>query len=190
MASAPLHANRLTLVAVAAVFVLPLALAWWFAIASPESAPHARLNHGTLLTPPLALASDAAFAPLAELRLAPSEWALVYYQAAGCDDSCRATLRVLEAIREVSGQAATRVHIAGVVDIDAAEVRPPPRLIVDAGTRAALAREVGARSGQALPAAIILLDWRQQVVLAFAPSAPPADIKADLKRLLRASAIR
>jgi hypothetical protein len=179
----------LTLIAVVAVFVLPLALAWWFAIASPESAPRARLNRGTLLAPPLALAGDAALAPLAALSLAPSEWALVYYQAA-CDDSCRAKLRMLEAIREVSGQAATRVHIAGVVDVDGAQSRPSPRLIVDAEARAALEREVSARSGLALPAAIILLDWRQQVVLAFAPSAPPADIKADLKRLLRASAIR
>jgi hypothetical protein len=88
----------------------------------------------------------------------------------------------------VIGKNGTRLHVFGL--FAAAPAQTGLRALVDP----ALVRAIGdrLRGGEqhlGLPF-IGFLDWRGQLMMHFTPSAPPDDVKGDLKRLLTASAIK
>jgi hypothetical protein len=117
---------------------------------------------------------------------------MVEVVAGACDSACRKQGELLSNIRSLLGRDGTRAHV--VVLADEPSTAPAPySLVADAEARRWLASELTRRDG--VTAALdtpgtVLLDWRGQVVMHFATGASPGDIKADLKRLLRASAIR
>ena len=179
--------NRWVPVAVLGVFVLPILVAWWFAILHPEDTPQRLLNHGALIEPPLDFSIDPAGQALAALALAPSEWGLMYYGA--CATDCVGRIERLTTIRSLLGAHGARVHVAALVDVAPAAALAQAVIIADARARAFLAREVATRTGVAREQGIVILDSRRLAMMVFAVDASPAGIKDDLKRLLRGSAI-
>lgn len=169
---------------VVAMFVAPILVAWWFAYISPPNAGLGMLNRGSLLTPPLVVADEPALAPLAQIPLAPGEWAMVYFTGATCDDACERGRQQLEQVYTVLGHDKTRVRVATVAA--AGEASSEPLLLV----APALAARLAAAAPAAVTAGTVLLDWRGRVVIFFGPEHTPGDIKKDLKRLLRASKIK
>ena len=156
--------NRTTLFLIAAVFVAPIVLAWLFATGTVGLGDRARTNHGQLITPPVDLRTlPPPQGAAALLKLQPADWAVVYISAGACDESCGQHLQALEVVRSLSGKEATRLSVFGL----SAEEGAPPALPLHA-----------------------FVDWRGQLMMTFPTDAPPADIKSDLVRLLRASAIR
>ena len=134
--SASLRARNLrTLAALAGLFLLPLVLAFFMYYATPWR-PAARVNHGTLITPPRplpavslprvslaggtrAVATDAAHGPAAAAPVADSsadaalfrsKWSLVYIGDGNCDSSCRAALYVTRQTRLSLEHDMTRVQ--------------------------------------------------------------------------------
>lgn len=188
-ASSARASNRLVLLLIAGVFVLPIVIAWLLAAGVFDWRPQGLLNHGALLDPPLdlhRLESGPASAPLRELP--PADWAVVFVSDRPCDEACRAVLAELSAIRLVIGKNGTRVSVFGL--FDSAQPDTAERQLVDpalvGGIRAGLAGQPGK---PALPR-VGFVDWRGQLMMHFPPEAAPQDIKSDLKRLLSASAIK
>ena len=174
---------------VVALFVLPIALAWWLAESGVASSSSNLLNHGTLVTPPLDIHASDDSRSLAQIPLAPSEWAMVYFAPGTCESTCEAHLGLLKTIRSVLGHDGTRVRIALLLD-SAAAVNGATTVIADTKARELIGGTLAKRTAKATERGFILLDWRGQIAMYFPETAAPADIKADLKRLLRASAIR
>ena len=176
------------LLGVLAVFVLPIVVAYWFAILHPQVTTRPLLNHGVLLDPPIAVATDPATQSLAQIPLGVSEWGLLYVAAGSCAERCAKAVTQLVTVRQLVGKEGTRVHVIAVVD-SAPQALPDARTITDPVAREFISRAVGDHLPQAREQAIVFFDWRGFIMLAFAADASPADIKADLQRLLRASAI-
>ncbi len=180
--------SRATLLLVVALFVLPVVIAWWMAVVRPPTGD-ALLNHGLLVEPPIDVQRDTSAKPLREVTLAPSEWALLYLSDGACAAHCVKQLGVLSTIRELLGNAGGRVHVGVLVDTGTIDL-PRVQTVVSPTARAYLAETLAARvPGVTLPG-IVFLDWRAQLMMIFPDDARPGDIKSDLKRLLRASAIR
>jgi hypothetical protein len=174
---------------VIAMFVGPIVLAWWLAVANPPAEQLDLLNRGTLIQPPLDIHSDAALSPLRAIELAPGEWATLYFSADNCGQACQASLTMLDTIRSVLGHDGTRVKVVAVLDETASE--PHGLTIVDSAARARISAAVDhyVADDQA-GSGVVFLDWRGQIMLHFADIGAPADVKKDLKRLLRASKIK
>ena len=184
--------NRTTLFLIAAVFVAPIVLAWLFATGALDLGDRARTNHGHLVTPPVDLRTlPAPTGAAALLKLQPADWAVVYITAGACDDACEQHLETLEVVRSLAGKEATRLSVFGLAaEEGAGAAQGGPRVLVDQPFVTALGTSLAARqSPPALPLHAFV-DWRGQLMMTFPTDAPPADIKSDLVRLLRASAIR
>ncbi len=185
----PARRNGWVPLAVIGAFVVPILVAWWFAIMHPEAVPHRQLNHGELIEPPIDFSADPDGAALQGLTLAPAEWGLVYYGVGPCAADCVRRVELLTTIRSLIGAQGARIHVAALVD--AAPARPIPQAltIADAAARALLAREAAARTGTVRDQGIVILDSRRLAMMIFSADASPAGIKEDLKRLLRGSSI-
>lgn len=167
---------------VVAAFVVPIIAAWWLAMIEPPGEGAGLLNHGRLLTPPIDVRGDADYAVLDQLALGPGEWAMIFYSAGPCAEACRQELATLTTIRSLIGNDGTRVKVAALLDGGSAEL-PLVTTLVDPGARRKLAGRVAADDVSA--DGTVFFDWRGQIMLHFPLGAPPADIKADIKRLLR-----
>lgn len=183
------NSNRLMLLAILGVFVLPIVIAWLLASGTLGWRPDVLTNHGTLIAPPVDVATlpkTEAAAPLQALP--PADWALLYVSDRSCDRGCRTALRELAAMPMVIGKNGTRLHVFGL--FAAVPTQTEVRALVDPElVRAIGDRLRGGEQKLALPF-IGFLDWRGQLMMHFTPSTPPDDIKGDLKRLLTASAIK
>lgn len=172
------------------IFVGPIVAAWLLTSGKLEWRSSRMVNQGQLLSPPLDLAPYGALAGFAPLfKLQPSEWAIVYLESGACTERCGKRLDELLVIRELVGQGAVRVTVHGIaagrveVSRHATRVRTDPEAIDVLRTR------LTTGSADSLPATV-LVDWRHQLMLRYAPVGESRAIQQDLKRLLRASAIR
>ena len=180
---------RPTILALIAISVLPIVLAWWLAVVRPPLGEGKLLNHGALIRPPIDIAQTAETRPLEGIELAPGEWAMVYVGGGPCEAACEAVLSKLVTIRAVLGQGATRVRVAALVDARAGTVADVV-LVTHREARSLVSTTLGARVAAGAERGIVFLDWRGQIMMYFEVDAPPGDIKKDIKRLLRASKIR
>ena len=188
----PRARNRAILLLIAAVFVAPIALAWLFATGVIDLGDRARTNHGHLVTPPVDLRSlppPTGAASLLEMQ--PADWAVLYVTEGACDEQCGKHLQTLEVVRSLSGKEATRLSVFGLVaEPGPGATQEGPRVLVDQEFVAAIKTTLADRPpGPTLPLHAFV-DWRGQLMMTFAADAPAADIKSDLVRLLRASAIK
>ncbi len=172
--------DRLTFALVAAAFLgTPLVAALWYAYG--DAGHGARMNHGTLIDPPRPIVGAASLG-------VTDAWTLVVQAADGCDNACTATLLLLRQVRLSLGHDAERVArvlVSGRPDADRialAAAHPDLRVLAasDAGTLVAVL-------GTTVPGQSIVVDPLGNAMLTFAPATPPADIKADLVRLLKNS---
>lgn len=177
---------RIIVLLVVGMFVVPIGIAYWMVLAPPDGGT--RINRGTLVTPPVDIKTDDAYATVREVQLEPGEWAMVLVNAGDCGTDCAAGVKMLQSIDTVLGQATTRVRVVLLTDSGAPEVSGVTT-VVDARARQALGRSLAA-SGAGVAEGVVFLDWRGQVMMHYPDADAPGDIKHDLKRLLRASKIR
>ncbi len=177
-----------TILALVAVFAVPMIAAWWLAVVRPPSTGQGLLNHGTLIQPPVDVGAHPELQALDEIKLEPSEWAIVYVGPGPCAATCEAALNKLATIRTVLGQGATRVRIAALID-DTTDSALRVVMIADRTARTFLSATLAERGAGMQDRGIVFLDWRRQMMIVFDVDVPPGDIKKDIKRLLRASKI-
>jgi len=194
----PRARNRRTLLTIAAVFLLPLALAF-VTYYGTGWRPGAHVNHGVLISPPR---------PLPRVRLAPpapadatqrtdplggGRWSLVYIGHGDCDVACRRALYVMRQTRLSLNNDMTRVTrvFLATGECCAREflAREHPGLVV---------LEAAGADGEALlrafPAAgrehqLFVVDPLGNLVMSYDARQNPHGLLADVKKLLRLSQI-
>ena len=172
--------DRLTFVLVAAAFLgTPLLAALWYAYG--DAGQGAKLNRGTLIDPPIAVAGAKALG-------LEDYWTLVVHAPDGCGAVCADTLLMQRQMRLSFGQDAeliARVLVSGRSDADRtalAAAHPDLRVLASDDARA-LIDAIGPTG----PGQSAVVDPLGNAMMRYAAGTPPADVKADLKRLLKNS---
>lgn len=180
---APAHKrNRLMLLGVAAIFLLPIAIAWLVNLSGGR--PAAR-THGELLQPPVGLrdltphligGQDYAWVPQ-ERR-----WRVLVAPPADCGDPCRVLARELDLVWRLFGRKADHVDLLWLG-------APPEGTTRNAATRvlradpALRARLPRADDPAGVP--VYVVDPNGFVILRYAPGFDPGGLREDMAKLLK-----
>lgn len=129
------------------------------------------------------------------LRSIAGRWLLVVAHGAACDSACERLLFLQRQLREMTGSERGRVEKLWLVLDDApletrlrAALEATPAMQIVRVPRAAVAAWLEPAPGQALESHLYVVDPRGDWMMRTPADPEPARIKADLERLLRASA--
>lgn len=196
---------RLAFLIIAAMFVLPLVLAWLMYNGSLDFMPGSTRNLGKLVEPPLPVdwsltvmhAGGANVA--AEFEQGTSvfdeHWVILQPVPAGCDDSCLNKVVDLRQIHRASGRQQVRIRLALLLEDSTPAVQaqsllaiyPQFNLVKDPTGLLweTLGRIRHKLSGQAGPASgSYIIDPLGNIMMYYPAGGDPSFIKQDLKRLL------
>ena len=189
--------GRLMLIGVAALFFLPLAIAWWMFLGVDRVPEDEVVAHGELIRPARPL-GDFTLAGVAGHEAVTDEslhgrWTLVYVGAAACDEVCERTLWEARQVHTRLGRDASRVQrlfvLAGADAVDdpafyAREHGDMPLVRADDAWLAPFRVDDEPASGH-----LYLVDPLGNLLMRYGADAPPEALLDDLKRLLRVSRI-
>jgi hypothetical protein len=184
-----------TLAALAALFLLPLGLAF-FTYYGSAWRPAGRVNHGVLITParplpPLTLPRVS----LAAAHGAPfrGSWSLVYVGNGACDSACRRALYVMRQTRLALNNDMTRLQRLFLASGDCSACEPLARAdpgldVLDAGGAAATAllREFPSAGREH---SLFVVDPLGNLMMSYDVRGDPHGLLEDLKKLLKLSHI-
>ena len=187
---ADLKRNRLMILLIVGLFVAPIVLAWLYVAGVFNWRVQGMLNRGNLISPPIDITTlNPPLRLPAWSEMAPSNWAVIVVTDGACAATCGEALDRLLIIRELLGQGSERVSIHALAT--AAAVPPhQARIIVDPVALVGLQKALAHAAPPLKLPAIVFLDWRHQLMMHYALDTNPKNIQQDLKRMLRASAIR
>ncbi|KAF1712159.1 hypothetical protein CSC70_01095 [Pseudoxanthomonas kalamensis DSM 18571] len=183
-AAAGRRRGRWGLLALLALFLGPILLA--MVLGWLQMAPQGTRNKGQWLKPYLDLRAETPrLADGSEYPWQPQQrlWRLVALAPADCDAGCRATATDLDKVWQLFGREADRVHILWTGPL------PDPR-----GASAEAWRSLPAdadwlqklpRTGETAGVPVYIVDPNGFVILRYAPGFDPADLRADMARLLK-----
>lgn len=186
---------RLSLVIIAAMFVLPLLLAWFMYTGAIEYKPGSTRNYGQLVEPPLPISWDDVYRANAtddnaEPAAAELErhWVVLKPVPAACGESCMQQITELRQIHRAAGRDQSRVRIALLLDDSAVagevgrvqDIYPEFKLITSPGGALQEAMERASGDGTST----YLVDPLGNIMMVYASGADPNHLKKDLKRLL------
>jgi len=186
---------RVSLIIIAAMFVLPLLAAWFMYSGAIAYKPAATRNFGTLVEPPLPLAwedthllaGSSEDSSLAE-DVFYEHWVVLYPVTGGCDETCLRDVTALRQIHRASGRHQSRILIALLIQQPGdpqvqgtlQNIYPTFHLINDpSGQTAAVLEQI-----QGNQAAVYLIDPLGNIMMTYDAGADPNHLKQDLKRLL------
>jgi cytochrome oxidase Cu insertion factor (SCO1/SenC/PrrC family) len=196
---------RLALLIIAAMFLLPLLLAWLMYSGSLNFKPASTRNLGTLIEPPVPIDWTVTILLPGEANLAAGRdqgsvvfsehWVILQPVPAGCDDPCLKEVSNLRQIHRASGRQQFRIRLALLLDesspSDQAQtllaIYPKFHLITDPSglLSEALAGIQQNLSGQAGPAkGVYMIDPLGNIMMYYQAGSDPNYIKQDMKRLL------
>jgi len=183
------------LIVIAAIFVLPLLVAWFMYSGTIEYKPSATKNLGVLVQPPVPLDWEEAIVlagnsdiPPAAGKVFNEHWVILYPVPDNCDKDCFREVTDLRQIHRASGRQQSRILIALLIRESAnpqtvamlREVYPVFHLISDLSGSVATALAQAAGDNMA----IYLIDPLGNIMMAYPSGSDPNDLKQDLKRLL------
>lgn len=199
--------NRIFLIVLVALSLLPLAAAVVLYYGAPGFVAGAQTNRGWLLDPPADLESlalrqaDGAILVAGERR----RWRLLVFPGAGCDDACLEAIELTRQVHILLGRDEDRVLRLAVLEPGASASlrgtlqRRLPEMEVVRAESAVLADTLAGRSlrGRELPpgfaatveAGVLTVDPLGNVILYHGLDQIGSDLLADLKQLLRLSNI-
>jgi cytochrome oxidase Cu insertion factor (SCO1/SenC/PrrC family) len=193
--------GRRGLLALAALFLVPVLAAFWLYYGAPGWRPPHAVNRGELLDPPVTLpvfelaGTDGARLPGDQLR---NRWTLLYLGDGACDARCRDALYLTRQTRLALHKDADRVRRLWLATGPCRPTRElgaqHPDLVVAVPTPvqlAALAQLIPAKDSATLTASsrIYIVDPLGNLMMSYAADAPDRALLDDLKRLLRLSHI-
>jgi hypothetical protein len=179
-----LRARNLALLgALAALFLLPLALAF-FTYYGTSWRPAGSVSHGVLITPPRRLPLAAVFR---------GHWTLVYVGDGGCDPQCRQALTVMRQTRlglNTDMMRVARVFLAtgNCCARDYLAAQHPGLQLLDA-TDAAVAALPREFPGAQRDYRVYIVDPLGNLMMSYDARQNPHGLLEDLKKLLRLSHI-
>jgi len=196
---------RLALLIIAALFVLPLVLAWLMYNGSLDFMPGSPRNLGELVEPPLAMdwsltvmqAGEANPAAVFEqgTGVFDEHWVILQPVTAGCDESCLNKVLDLRQIHRASGRQQVRIRLALLLEESTPAnqaqsllaiypqfnlVKDPTGLLWE--TLGRIQQNLSSQAGPASGSYII--DPLGNIMMYYPAGGDPAFIKQDLKRLL------
>ena len=197
---------RLVLVALFALFMAPILIAYALNVLYPGWAPFGTTNRGALVEPARSLSTEGlrpvdgeplASAPFAE------RWTLVVVHGPGCGQPCEEALVRMRQTRLALGKDANRLQRWLVVPEAVADpVADPIAAPISASVRELTERHQGVRllaatqgwtaalgARGATPGTVYLVDPQGYLVLRYDPALADDAVLKDLKRLLRISKI-
>lgn len=193
--------GRRNLLALAALFFVPLALAFWMYYGPGTWRPSGDASKGDLIDPArplpeLELATmDGAPTSAAFLR---GRWTMLYVGDGRCDERCREALYLTRQSRTALNKDMDRVQRVFLVTGGCCERaflagEHPDLLVVRAedGTAEPLLEPFPVYDGVPVPAAgrIYLVDPLGNLLMSYPPDAPDKALLTDMKKLLRLSHI-
>ncbi|NNF66159.1 MAG: hypothetical protein HKM98_01475 [Gammaproteobacteria bacterium] len=188
-----LKKNRLILIGLGVLFIGPLATAWTLYLTGVWK-PGAGANHGLLIQPIISLPRDAQ--PIAgdgatEGGFLYGKWTLVHWTEQGCDADCQEAVAKTRQIRLAMGREIERIDRVlfqqqGTAPDFAAD--HPDLLIVVPSAAAGEEISAAFRSNGGTEL-IFLVDPLGNLILSYPRDGDPADIRDDLKKLLKLSRI-
>ncbi|MDH3646994.1 MAG: hypothetical protein OER80_09495 [Gammaproteobacteria bacterium] len=185
--------NRGTLIALAILFIGPLAVAWTLYLTGIWR-PGAGANHGDFIQPIISLPRTPQ--PTADKGATDGgylygKWTLVHLADKNCDEQCRAAVVKTRQIRLAMGREVDRIdrvlfsHEGPAPGFGAEQ----PDLLVVLPTGAAGEQIVAALLANGGDERIFLVDPLGNLILSYPLDGDPADIRDDLRKLLRLSRI-
>lgn len=188
---------RLTLLMLAAVFLLPMIAAYLYRPGGGTG------NYGTLIDPPRPLqdfrmtALDGGTAGLDVLK---GKWTLLYPGRGACSEQCHRSLYIIERVRLAQGKNSERVQSLYLAPDTLSDSAVNDALVEYQGVRgyrisetarAAMAPDFDWRgSGEsAAHEPIYIVDPLGNIMMTYSGEADPSGIKKDLERLLKVSQI-
>lgn len=188
-----IDAKRIQIIAIAALFVAPVLVAWFLYAGRADTQPGPGA-HGVLADPPIELGDidlpqggDAGV----EGRLT-GRWTFLYLQRGDCGRPCEDALIMMRQVRLALGKDASRVQrilVPGTPGPDIDRLAPafPGMVILPAGApgRGELIERIGSRQ----PGEVVLIDPLGNLVLSYPPGLDPDSLFRDAKHLLRLSKI-
>ena len=186
--------NLRTLALLAALFLLPLVLAF-FTYYGSSWRPAGSVNHGVLIQPPrplpaLPLASGLPAAPAPAAGLFRGQWSLVYVGDGACEAACRATLYVMRQTRLALNNDMTRVARVFLVTAHCCA----PELAQEHAGLVVLDAQAAAPLLQQFPPqqrehTLFVVDPLGNLMMSYDARQNPRGLLEDLKKLLRLSHI-
>ncbi|HTO56765.1 MAG TPA: hypothetical protein VMJ74_03170 [Pseudomonadales bacterium] len=173
--------NRIMLVGLFAIAIVPLLGAYWFYETARSSKPWATTNRGELLDPIVSVA-DLKFVPVdGKASMISGHWWLVVVEADGCPQECQGAVHQLHQLHILLGRDASRVRRAlvslGEVPLDESVQKNYPELVLFNGPNGAL------RSG------VYIIDPLGNVVMRYEYRNADKPVLEDMKQLLKVSHI-
>lgn len=186
---------RISLVIIAAMFLLPLLLAWFMYNGTIEYQPSSTRNFGQLVEPPRPLSwKNTVLIPGAgESESGPAQvfsdhWVILYAVPDPCLETCLQEVSALRQIHRASGRHQARIRIAllmqeptsNELETSLRNTYPKFHLINDPSgeLNATLDRAAGGKGST------YLIDPLGNIMMFYAAGADPNHLKQDLKRLL------
>lgn len=189
----PTRRSRNQLFLLIAVFFAPLAVA--FALYYGAWRPMGATNHGELISPPRPLPTAALVAAdgaALDEDFLLGRWSLVYIGEGACDARCREALTLMRQTRLALGDDMPRVQrvlLATGNCCDASYLAAEHTGLVVGRTDS----QAGSAMLEAFPDAasgrIYIVDPLGNLMMSYAPAAPPKGLLEDLKKLLKLSRI-
>lgn len=187
-----LKRQRLILVAVFALFMAPILVAWLLTSSWLGWHPASTVNQGTLVEPPVDLGRLLG-ADGEALVTGHGHFTLIVLAPGACGAVCQAGLEQAQRVRMALGKDSHRVRVALLGP------EPPPgadpkvgAIPASASMVAAVMAELAARPGQPaveLADATYIVDGHGLLMMRYAPGAQPRGALKDLERLLRAQRV-
>jgi cytochrome oxidase Cu insertion factor (SCO1/SenC/PrrC family) len=193
--------GRRQLLALAALFFVPLAVAFWMYYGPSGWRPSGDASKGDLIVPARPLAEialptmDGKVTDPAFLR---GKWTMLYVGDGLCDDRCRQALYLMRQSRIALNKDMDRVQRVFLVTSRCCDrsflTREHPDLVVarvEDTASAALLEPFPPYDGVSVAAAgrIYLVDPLGNLLMSYAPTAPDKALLTDVKKLLRLSHI-
>lgn len=186
---------RVSLVIIAAIFLLPLLLAWFMYTGTIDYQPASTRNLGQLVDPPLPMSwnnigiiENPGQATVPAGKEFATHWVILRAVPDSCEETCVQQVTQLRQIHRAAGRNQSRVRIALLISestpratvVQLQEIYPVFRLIASQnGALEAVMRQAAGETSSTY-----LIDPLGNIMMVYETGADPNNLKKDLKRLL------
>jgi len=181
--------GRLILLAISALFIIPILAAAWLYFGPNDWRPAAHIQHGELVTPPVELPATVFESSAGPFRFR-EVWTLVGLADEQCDATCVETLEHIRQIRLSLGPKMTRLQTvflpgeSGAADI--LDRSAFPKLLI---AEPAAAELVSERLGRWENGQIFLVDPLGNLMMSYSSGTTMGDVRAELGHLFELQVI-